>query len=319
MRSPFLLACLWAPAGCIEYQAGPQGDTQEEPLPVVETFVQTAAPMLDVLWIVDDTRSMLEEQEALALSLPTFVSRVEEHHIAYQFGVVTTDTSAPDAARLRGNPWIITPSLADPVAAFAAAIQVGVGGSGAEAGLGAMILALSEPLRSGYNRGFRRMGATLHVVVVSDSDDASDALLGTDPVEMAVDFLEEEADRSQAGVRFSAIAGAPPLGCSGENGSALSADRYAQVTEAMGGVLASICEGDLHDVASALAEGSVLFPDTFPLQAPARSDTVTVEVDGRRQTSGWTYEASPPAIVFSQAPAADSVIQVRYRLATEEG
>lgn len=308
---------LLAGTGCVDYGVSTAGDTAAEPVFVVETFVQSAAPAVDVLWVIDDTGSMAAEQRALASSFPAFVQALTAQRIAYQLGVVVASVEGADAGRLRGNPWIITPEADDPAAAFTRAVEVGTSGTSAEAGLGAVVLALAEPLRSGANRGFRRPGAALHVVVVSDADDASDATLGADPATAFLEAMAAEAVADGAEVRFSAVAGDVPDGCTGTSGQAVAAVRYAQVVEALDGVFASICQADLGRVSGALGETSLVFPTAFALQAPAMPESISVVVDAVRQLGGWTYLADPPSVVFDVAPAADATVEVRYQVAED--
>ncbi len=299
---------------CLDYSIGDEDSSAVEPVVVEETFIQAAAPMLDTLWVIDNTGSMEEEQEALADSFASFVDALDGEDIDYQLGVVTTDIQRAGAGELVGSPWIITPQADDPVADFVQAVEVGTDGTGPEAGFGAAYLALTEPNRSGSNRGFRRDGATLHVVVVSDTDDESDELLGDDTVSTFAGFLEEESLNTGSQVLFSALAGETPNGCSGEGGRAQPAERYETMVEYFGGVFSSICTSDMSAVVSAIGVFSIVYPSEFPLQASAVESTIKVELNDQRQNDGWSYEASPPTIVFDTAPAPDSIVTVRYEV-----
>lgn len=293
------------------------GEDEEirEPVEVEETFVQEPRAQVDVLWVIDDTSSMADEQDALAGAFGAFAAALGELGLAWQIGVVTTDVSGAEAGRLRGDPWILTPDLADPVAEIQAAAAVGTEGAPPEAGLGAAFLALTEPLRSTDNRAFRREGAALHVVVVSDADDDSAGLLGEDPAGAFTTFLEEEAERSGADARLSAVVGDVPAGCSWEGGAALPGASYAAVAEATGGALASICAQDLSAVAEALGERSASWPSRFALQAEPDPASVRVWVDDERLSEGFGVETDPPALSFEIAPEPGAEIRVRYEVA----
>ncbi len=308
---PLLLGLL---SGCVENSFFDADADLEDRLAIEETFWQQPLPAVDVLWIVDDTGSMAEEQAALAEGFSGFVSRLEEEQLAYQIGVVTTD---PDRAVLQGDPWIITPALDDPAAAFASAVDVGLAGT-AQAGLGALVTALSEPLADAENRGFRRSDAALFAVVVSDDDDASEAWLGDDPVEEALGFLASEALRTERPARLSAIVGDDPSGCSGEGGQALPGTRYAEVASASGGEVQSICAGDLDGLLGSLGKLAISWPATFDLKALPLTDTLEVHVEGKRQDSGWQLQEEPPAVVFDEPPPAGAWIVFRYELAAAE-
>jgi hypothetical protein len=155
----------------------------------------------DILFVIDDSVSMREEQEKVARELEGFVSTLAEGPIANDFriGVVTTGVSehvalgceADAATELRRRPdesgrlqpatlpgdtgagkTILSWDDPDLIERFAALVRRGTAGGGQEMGLEAMRLALTEPLASA--QGFLRPGARLLVVVVSDEDDCSD-------------------------------------------------------------------------------------------------------------------------------------------------
>lgn len=302
-------------AGCSEFRVFGQYEEVQDALVVEERFVQASLPAADVLWVIDDTASMADEHVALADAFDAFAAALDGFGVAWQVGVVTTDISAADAGLLQGDPWILTPDTPDRAAALAQMLDVGTDGASPEAGLGAAVLALSDPLRSEANRAFRRADASLHVVVVSDSDDSSEDVLGEDPAGAFEDFLAAEAASSGQSATLSAVVGDVPAGCTWEGGTALPGTRYAAIAQATGGVVSTICAADLSAVIAALGDVSVSWPVRFELQSEPVADTVRVSVDGQRQDGGWTLELDPAAIVFDVAPAPDAEIDVRYEVA----
>ena len=281
----------------------------------VETVFQSPAPQVDVLWVVDNTQSMTLEHASLEASFSTFISELDRAELAYQIGVITTDMEN-DGGVLRGNPWIITPSLDDREGAFARAIDVGGSSTSKEAGLAAMVSALSAPVRDDENRGFRRSGAALHVIVVSDSNDHSDDWLGANAVQVANQMLQDEEDASLVPALFSAVVGDSPNGCSGATGSAMPGPRYAELASRRGGAFASICESDFDEVLEAFGSMSVVYPRKFVLENPADEATIRVSVDDE-VVDTWVYEATPSSILFDEAPLADVKIQIRYQMPEE--
>ena len=302
-------------AGCSDWGFVRQSETVEDPVVVEESFLQAPLPRVDILWVIDDTASMAEEQAALTSAFDSFADALEALGLSWQVGVISTDVSGDDAGRLRGDPWILTPDLDDVATALQDAADVGTDGARPEAGLGAAYLALTDPLRSGDNRAFRRSDASLHVIVVSDADDGSEGVLGDDPTGTFRALLHaERAATGQAAV-FSAVVGDTPTGCTWEGGSALPGDTYSDLADETGGVVASICDADLSTVTEAVGEASAVWPDTFPLQAEPDPDTVRVEVDGERMDEGWTLDLDAIAVVFDEPPAPGSEISVRYEVA----
>ena len=302
-------------AGCgIENLVRGQDQLVVEAVTVEEQFRQAPNPKVDLLFVVDNTGSMADEQAALAGSFQGFVGALDELGLAWQLGVITTELQSDRAGVLQGDPWIVTPHAADPEQAFVDAVDLGTDGV-EENGLGAMALALSSELAEA-NRGFRRPDAALHVVVISDGDDHSEDVLGTDAVELALASLGAQALESGLPAQLSAVVGDVPGGCKGESGQAFPGTLYVEVAEISGGATASICSGDLEELIVQLGALSASYPSVFELQA-LPDDEPRVAVDGTRVDSGWELQVEPPAIVFEEPPPAGASIQVRYSLEAE--
>ncbi len=302
----------WTLSACDGIDYGFQDPDEEAPpeVWVEETLHQGAAPPVDVLFVVDGTGSMAEEQMALAAAANDFVAALEGERLAWQVGVTSTDPA--DGGALAGRPWILTPGAEAPGAALAAALEVGADRPPPSAGLDAVALALADA--QGLNVGFRREGAALHVVFVSDGDDESGAVLGADPVTAFLDLLQAQADWAGQPAWASAVVGDAPSGCDGETGSAQAGTRYLAVAAATGGSTASICALDFGPVAAALSALSGSGSTRFALQATPAEGTVTVEVAGERVTA-YDVDYDEPAVVFTVAPAAEVQVTVKYRLA----
>ena len=66
--------------GCIEYEPSstlpPAGVPNDRPLPIetnTDKLVQVQVPEVDILWVVDNSCSMSEEQSALQANFPIFM------------------------------------------------------------------------------------------------------------------------------------------------------------------------------------------------------------------------------------------------------
>lgn len=308
MPTPFVLVGL---VGCNEFFINDREPVVTDPLVVTEVFEQQPLAKVDILWVVDTTQSMQGELVSLGEAGASFVDQVEGLGLAWQIGLVTMELG-DDAGQLRGDPWIITPHTSDPAAAFADACVLATSPKAGEAGFAAATLALTEPLASGANRGFRRTDAGLQVVFVSDGDDDGDssALLGDAADQAFVDLLAEEAARTGREAQAHAIVGDVPDGCVGELGQALPGEHFGSVAEATGGVLASVCEPDLDPLLAEIGSASAAWPSSFELQAVPVASTVRVAIDGARQDEGWTLAGS--TIVFDEAPEARALIEVQY-------
>jgi hypothetical protein len=75
---------LFLASGCSDY-----GYTQPT---VVDTFIQNRLNTVDLLLVVDNSCSMIEEQRKLATNFDSFINYFDEAEVDWQLGVVTTDT-----------------------------------------------------------------------------------------------------------------------------------------------------------------------------------------------------------------------------------
>lgn len=134
-------------------------------------------PAFDVLFVIDNSPSMADEQTRLIASYPRFIDILMNYGLGtpdVHVGVVSTDPA--DQGRVT---WLVdianndesrtksySGSLAD---AFTRMATLGTGGNEPQA-LEALALALEDPA----NDGFMRRDATLVAVVITDDDDRSD-------------------------------------------------------------------------------------------------------------------------------------------------
>ena len=185
---------------------------------------------IDVLFVIDDSASMKNDQEALAGNFKSFIQSFKDNEVDFHLGTVTTDMvkggrkgelvvipgtngrrfldSSTDAGTLQKD--------------FQAMVNVGVNGSPDEKGLAAAKAALSEPLLSGANKNFIRPEADLGIVFVADEDDHDGATVAS----YATFFKGLKTDISAVSV--SSIALQNGIICSTANW------RYVQVARAFG-------------------------------------------------------------------------------------
>ena len=155
-----------------------------------DIFEQTAVAAVDVLWVIDNSGSMQEEQAKLAPNFNTFISYLLQTNVHYHVGVVSTDTSSVDASgKLHcpaSNPSIKFISdefckAENCAVLFKEMVELGIVGSPIEKGLQAGMMALTPPniaenyseCGSAPNGCFYRPEANLAVIVVSDEEDSS--------------------------------------------------------------------------------------------------------------------------------------------------
>ncbi len=287
----------------------------------VDSFTQKASAKVDILWVVDNSASMQEEQINLGNNFNSFISFIETSLIDYHIGVVATDMDDPAfSGKLQGNPKVIDPDTPNPQAAFASNVQVGISGGGNEMGLLAAYDALTEPLVDSDNAGFLRDDASLAIIFVSDEDDHSYG---------DVKFYERffgtlKGVGNERKVIISAIVGDAPDGCSGADGEASYGERYHQVVEAWGESTASICSNNFASELEQLGLTVAGLSRKFTLSKEPDPDTMEVRVDAHDGSgfqvipedpdTGWRLQLDVKTIFFDgdYVPPPEATVEVEY-------
>jgi hypothetical protein len=271
-----------------------------------DNWVQVGNNESDVLWVVDNSCSMGDEQGYLADDFGYFYSVLNGAGVDYRIATVTTDNDD-----FQGSTKVIDPYTPNGAAVFSSNCTVGTGGSGTERGLQYGYSALTQAINNqSPNQGFWRQDAGLRVVYVSDEPDQS----GDWGTYLSY-YQGLKADPST--VILSAICGTNGFvaqSCSGPGGSASPGSGYVDVANSTGGVLGSICDSDWSTVLTNLAWITVNLADTFTLTYVPITNTIEVYVDGSLQTMGWSWDANLNAVVFSPSyvPQDGAVIQILY-------
>jgi hypothetical protein len=166
--------------------------------------IQKGPGKVDILWIVDSSGSMSEEQTYLGNNFNSFINNLVSAGHDFQTAVTSTDIctdqiptdlsqracpvnyGGSSATRYRGSfvgddgRKVLKHTDSDIVAKFTNYTKVGTNGSGFEHGLKAAQMAL-EKVTNGTNAPLLRADAFLAVIVVSDEEDDGIGLSLTDP------------------------------------------------------------------------------------------------------------------------------------------
>ena len=210
------------------FETGPGGSTQV-----------AACKNVDILFVIDDSGSMGDNQESLISSFPGFVSAIKKGLSgvgSYHIGVVTTDdykhndpacasigdlvtqTGGVDSSNSVCGPFSsgrrhMDETEPDLAGSFACAAKVGVGGADDERVARALLNAVSPErnAQGACNEGFSRLDALLIAVLITDEDDAPAIDPGCDP-------------------------NLPPIECQTHGSGGTSEDWYDELVAAKGGI-----------------------------------------------------------------------------------
>lgn len=332
MSRPFLFATALV-AACSEYDI--QGEAGAPPVsalppelenPVrVDSIKQITVPAVDVLFVVDNSCSMSDDQKLLRDNFPTFMAYFEGSGLDYHIGVVTTDMdAAKESGKLQdggtGFDWI-DPLTPDANGVFAAMTDLGSGGSGFEMGLDASFAAIEvHSVPGGANDGFYRDSARLDIVIVSDEEDQSEDLTQAEFIAYLGGLKVSETL-----LGFSSIVNIPPC-CSLFDGGS-PGDIYMAVTDEIGGIKWDIKDGDWTGVLELLGiQASGLKREFFLSELPVSGTVIVqvIDVEGTefefQEGADWIYSAPRNSVTFLEylpPPLADVVITFEALAAAE--
>ena len=285
-----------------------------------------AAPMIDILWVIDCSESM-EPAIAARVSdmlLPFLQIAIREGDDIHMAAVSTNADDPQSAGVFLTDPPVL--KTAGPEAMSANDILERFGGgfttcpSVEEKGLEALQIALSEPWLNELNAGFLREDAKLVVIIVADEDDQS----GHDVVLM-LDFIRNIKGLSNANMlEIYAVVGDDPDGCESGDGptyiKAKACPKY--IAFADGGNVhddahfMSICAGDYSPVLDNIIDRLFMLSNQFYLSRLPREESIEVWVNDLPDSS-WTYDSDSNSLVFpyEAMPPLGAMITSEYDVA----
>jgi hypothetical protein len=273
-----------------------------------ELFNQSATETkkLDIVWIIDNSGSMSDEQSALGTNFSAFINDFITKDVDFKMAITTTDTSSSSRKgnMVTGSDTKLTSARAKAnenqfKSDFRSLVKVGINGSGAEKGLEA-----SEGFMQKYSKTFIRPDAYLAVVIVSDEEDQS-----SKTVKAYTDNLKSY--KSEAGlVKVYSIV---DVGLTNRgSGIATGYKRYADASNNTAGIVADIRD-DFHRSLSDMGESIINLLDSFALANAPKDGSLKVYVNGVL-SSDYTYDSSSRSIKFNpnHLPPVGSAIRVTY-------
>ncbi|MBM74182.1 MAG: hypothetical protein CMK59_02170 [Proteobacteria bacterium] len=273
---------------------------------VTDSYVQPSRESgVDILWVVDDSASMFEEQDQLSLHADGFVSFLSMAPIDYRMGITTTDVSIDQPGALVGE--LMTPETSD-VAALFQEQMILEEGNREEEGFSAALEALDP---EGVNQGLFNTGSDLELIFFSDEDDQSDLNVNTFVAEL-------QALRASPVIAVNAVVGDPPLGCASLFGAADAGSKYQKAQEKTEGLRESICSLNYEAMLNRMAMKVLGLQDRIFLSSPPDLETMEVRIDGalihQRDRHGWRYDAGENSVIFDgyAVPYPGAEVVVRY-------
>ncbi len=287
--------------------------------------VPFSRPRSDVLFVVDDSASMVDKRDALATALTSSFPSFLMQALDLRFGVITTDLTSAGRARLRrtstGAKWVAT-STPNASVELRALLNVGTTGD-TESCLEPANLALSDEYRSSttYNSSFLRQLSHLAVVCVTDANEQSPNPIAYDLLRLS---MVNDPQRPEA-TSYSVIGPflpSAPAPCVYDDPN-VNGKHDAALTE-FGGAREEICTTNWPVTVSNIIERAVFTPRrqfTLRRRVDATSPNLRVEINGvtvpavSGGQTNWTFDVAKNQLVFSKpsAPPSGVDINVSYK------
>ncbi|MDG0817548.1 vWA domain-containing protein [Bdellovibrio svalbardensis] len=295
---------------------------------------------IDILWVIDNSGSMASSQANLASNFQSFISRFNQFNYDFHMAVVTTDgwekqfnansvkAKIRDGNTTHSGVFVMDKNTPNLSSVFDINAKVGVNGNGDERAFESLYQSLSnEPTNDAL--GFRRSDAFLAVIIVSDEDDFSNSTTGliedynsasVYPVSKYTNFLDSYTGGLAAGRNYSVnTISIQDTACLNQlnTGAQKVAQRYAAISDATGGVKASICS-NFGTSLSLISDSIIQLSSAFKLTREPIPETIVVSVDGvvvpQDATNGWTYDVATMILTFhgSAVPGANTSVKINF-------
>ena len=350
----FLIATIVSTVGCGHgagsYSILGDGTTFQQASSSVETKI-------DVLWVIDNSGSMASSQKNLTDNFTSFINEFSSSGYDFHLGVTTTQAylansiwtpffntnpsyydgkAQGEIARLRDGVnggqhsgfFVLDGNTLDLTGKFLINATQGINGNGDERSFESMQAALDSPL----NAGFRRPGAFLAVIILTDEDDFSNPSVRhyetydkpLAPVQQYADYLKTLTNSTDALKHFSvSTIAVPDQACLTKinNGAQKIGTRVNQLADLTGGIKGNIC-GDFGNELKLISKEIVKLSTQFYLgEAKPVAGTIRVSFNGLSVPEagpgvdgGWAYNADANSLMFSGAwvPPQGAAINVAF-------
>lgn len=286
-------------------------------------YTQTVAhPQVDILFVDDNSRSMVVEQERMGDRFPNFLASLGA--LDWRVAITTTDIYAEGGNLLDFGSGlrILTPSTADKETLFRNTIRRPEIGNGDERGIYAANLVVD---RRGQNQFFRAE-AHFAVVILSDEDERSNGgasqtypLENYDQPQIFKDNVAAKLGASKTLSVHSVVIRPGDQAClslqNDQTNRGYYGQIYAQLTQLTNGVLGDICANDYGAQLTAIGNQIVRSISSIKLAcAPARGSgldpVITVNPAGNPAMQGTIRDDQ---VYFDPPLAPGTEVRIQYK------
>lgn len=287
---------------------------------------------VDILFVVDNTPSMIQHQQNISAQLPGMTSALNALKMDYRFAVTTTSMSggnnvcAAEARKLQGSPLYLTENN---INLLTDRFIVGSAGCSLERGLDAMAWVTSPTYLNSLGSDFMRSDALFVVIFISDEQDSSSEF-GDGTKNDFVNLMNQRKPAFDDGSRawIANYIGTLSMSntCDAGGGSSSVGSNYVRLVDATQGVKSALCNLDLAVAVSNIKARIVEHLQSYRFKEEPNKDSISVAIGGQAihesEIDGWTLEKEVRAdgqeqfiLKFHGAaiPAADVPVNVVYK------
>ncbi|HXH31366.1 MAG TPA: vWA domain-containing protein [Bacteriovoracaceae bacterium] len=268
---------------------------------VTEEFIQEETKKLEVLWVIDNSLSMLDEQTALASNFKSFADEFVNKPVEFKMAITTTDNKINKIFPANLSSTAADSNPTQFITDFQNMIAVGTGGSGYEQGLN------SAAAFSVINKASIDRNAYMAVVIVTDEEESS-------PSAASVYVNELRRLKRNAGlIKIYTICDVN--GTNAETGVSVGCVKDTEASTITNGAVYNIRNSFGANLAS-IGDGLVNLVDTFSLARRPQVSTIQVFVnDVFADPSHYDYDDASVSIKFRPAfvPANGARVTIKYK------
>jgi len=277
-----------------------------------ETWQQDPVPVVDIIWVIDDSGSMSIFQSMLAQQMTDFMDQFLLVNPDFHMGFITTS----DYTWQGSWPGWIDNNHSDPVGWSASTINgIGIYGSGMERGVEMAYEALQAPSVAGPGSTFYREHANLAIIYLSDEPDFSTGSW------INYTWFFDNIKPSVENVKMYGVIADYPAGCDYITANGITRHLnpgygYYEIINYYNGSWYSICAPDWGIQLKDLAE-QVSNTSTFQLsETDIIEESIEVYVNGQL-TEAWIFDDSTNSVIFNEGstPREGQTIEITYAIA----
>jgi hypothetical protein len=273
-----------------------------------ESFTQNLAKNgdVDILWVIDDSGSMADNQTALANNFSSFINSFLLKDVDFKMSITTTDGSSKknglmvcDPAKLGYSAAIANKTTF--IDYFKKCVKVGTAGSGMEQGL-----KTAKSFMDRYSSSFLRKDAYLAIVFISDEEDQSEKTVA--------EYLNfyKSLKTNPAMVKAYSVVTQKILPSQQWESVGFRYNHIAEQTSGLKGDLDENFAVTLNNIGTTISN----LTDTFAINGKPYQNIVQVFVNGVQKTSGWTYDSVSKVVKFNtnSIPVNGASIVIKYKV-----